>query len=97
MKKSLFKPVLGGVFLGSILFAMPFFILKVALFFLVCGTLMRLFARGRMRHGGMRGMGFGPAFADKIRGMSDEEYDAFKTKFEGRCGKRKRNPEADMI
>lgn len=91
MKKSLFKPIVGGVFIGSILFLMPFFILKLVLFFMVCGAFMRLFGR-RHRYG----MGFGPHFADKIRGMSDEEYDAFKTKFQGRC-KRQRSPEADMI
>ncbi len=91
MKKSFLKPIVGGLFIGTALFLMPFFILKVALFFMIGGTLFRVFARGRMkRHG------FGPHFADKIRAMSDEEYETFKARFQGRC-QRRRPVESDMI
>ena len=90
MKKSLFKPIIGGILIGSVLFALPFFVLRVAVFFMIGGALFRVFARRRMK-----GLGFGPNFADKIRAMSDEEYAGFKAKFQGRCAGR-RNSEADQ-
>ncbi|MVM36903.1 hypothetical protein GO730_03170 [Spirosoma sp. HMF3257] len=45
---------------------------------------------GRFRRGGWRqgrGYGYMPAFADRIRHMSDDEYNQFKQRFEqgGRC------------
>ncbi len=83
MKRLFLKPIIGGVFIGTALFLMPFFILKVVLFFAIGGTLFRLFARGHMK-----GRGFGPNFADKIRDMSDEEYEAFKARFQGGCRRR---------
>ena len=85
-------PIVGGLIAGTTLFLMPFFLLRVALFFLVVGTLFRVFGRRRMR-----GMGFGPNFADKIRAMSDEEYAAFKDRFQGACQRNRVTDESKMM
>lgn len=81
------KPILFGAILGAALFYIPFFILRVAIVFLIVGGLFRIFrGRGRWR-GGPHGYGPGSfrsghrlAFADKVRAMSDEEYTQFKQK-----------------
>lgn len=83
------KPIGFGVLLGAGLFYAPFFLLRIALVFLVIGGLFRLF-RGRGPRGyGWRGHSPGSfggdrrlAFADKVRGMNDEEYAHFKEKFQ---------------
>ncbi len=92
MKRTLFKPIVGGLIAGIALFLMPFFLLRIALFFLVVGTLFRIFVRRKFS-----GMGFGPNFADKIRAMSDEEYAAFKEKFQGHCSRNRTTDEAKMM
>ncbi|WP_080055224.1 hypothetical protein [Spirosoma aerolatum] len=89
MNNNLVRSILAGVLLGAALFIMPFFLLRVILFFILIGTLFRLFGRGHFRRGGWRSRRFGymPAFADRIRQMSDDEYNQFKQRFEqGRCG-----------
>lgn len=84
------KPVLFGAILGAALFYMPFFLLRIAVVFLIIGALIRLF-RGRRGwsggphgHGGFRS-GYRLAFADKVRAMSDEEYAQFKQKVSRPC------------
>lgn len=79
-----FKAIIGGALIGAAFFFIPFIILRIFLFVLVIGTLIRLF-------GGRRwGRGFGPgnriAFADNIRNMSEEEYTNFKQNFQQNCG-----------
>lgn len=89
MNTNLLRSILAGVLLGAALFIMPFFLLRVILFFVIVGALVRLFGGGRFRRGrwGRRGFGYMPAFADQIRQMSDEEYSQFKQRFEqGSCG-----------
>jgi hypothetical protein len=87
------KLLLFGTLLGAALFYMPFFLLRIAVTFLIIGGLFRLF-RGRWRKGSP---GYGPgnfrlshrlAFADKVRAMSDEEYTQFRQKVSrpGECG-----------
>ncbi len=82
------KPILFGAILGAALFYMPFFLLRIAVVFLIIGGLFRLFRGRRGWRGGPHG-GHGPggfragyrlAFADKVRAMSDEEYTQFKQK-----------------
>lgn len=43
MYNRVIKPIIIGVLLGSALFLMPFFILKVLVFFLIAGLLIRYF------------------------------------------------------
>ncbi|AQG81925.1 hypothetical protein [Spirosoma montaniterrae] len=87
------KSILAGLLLGAALFILPFFLLRVFLFFLLIGGLFRLI-RGR-RGFGPRGFGYGRrgfayggpfGFADRVRQMSDEEYTAFKERGWNRCG-----------
>ena len=89
------KPILIGIGVGIVLFALPFFLLKAALFFLIFGAIFRIARRlywgshPRMMYSD-RGYGhrsptlYGtelhPAFADSIRNMSEEEYDTFRQK-----------------
>ena len=79
MNAQIIKPILGGLLIGTALFFMPFFLLKVAVVLLFIGLLFRLFGWRRYRGP------YGWAFADKIRTMSDEEYKHFKSKWRGRC------------
>ncbi|GAB2561620.1 hypothetical protein [Spirosoma areae] len=87
MNNTLVKSILAGLLLGVALFILPFFLLRVALFFLIIGALFRLFGGGRFRRGWGPGRGYGytPAFADRIRQMSDDEYNQFKQRYHGHC------------
>ncbi len=80
MTRSILKPILAGILIGAALFFMPFFLLRVLIVFLIIGGLFRLFGGRGFR--GRYGRGFHPAFADKIRNMSDEEYNEYKQNFE---------------
>ncbi len=81
------KAIIIGAITGAALFFLPFFILRGFLFILFIGFVIRLIAFGRWRHRGFGGRGFNPAFADKIRNMSDEEYNNFKQKFQNGFGR----------
>ena len=86
MDKQIWKPILGGILLGALLYIVPFFFFRFLFIFLFVGFLFRfLFGRrwgwGRRWNGGDD---FNPAFADTIRRMSDEEYERFKKKFDNR-------------
>ncbi|GAB4031060.1 hypothetical protein [Spirosoma jeollabukense] len=88
MNNNLLRSILAGLLLGVALFVMPFFLIRLVFFFVIIGVLFRLFGGGRFRGGWGRGRGFGymPAFADRIRQMSDEEYTAFKQRYhQGPC------------
>ncbi len=76
MIRSIFKPILAGILVGVALFFIPFFLLRVLIVFLIIGGLFRLFGGRGFR--GRYGRSFHPAFADKIRNMSDEEYNQYK-------------------
>jgi hypothetical protein len=80
MDKQIWKPILAGALIGGAFYALPFFFVRGLFFFLVIGFLFRYFFwRGR---GWYKGDDINPAFADTIRRMSDEEYEAFKKKFD---------------
>lgn len=79
MNAQIIKPIAGGLIIGAALFFLPFFLLKVLVFFLVIGLLFRLF--GWRRYRGPRGW----AYADKIRTMSEEDYNHFKDNWSGGC------------
>ncbi len=87
MNNTLLKSILAGLLVGAALFILPFFLLRVALFFLLVGAVFRLFRGRGGRWGWGPGRGYMPAFADRIRQMNDDEYNEFKQKFgQGRCG-----------
>ncbi len=74
MNRVYLKTIIGGILLGTALYFVPFFLLKVMIFFLVFGTIAWFF-RGRRRHH----YAYRWAMADRIRSMSDEEYEHFKS------------------
>lgn len=86
------RPVLAGILIGAALFFMPFFVLRITVAFLIIFGLIRLFSRGRFYRGGY-GRPFYPAFTDRIRNMSDEEYQRFKESYGRSCYGRKANTE----
>ena len=86
MKRSLFKPIIGGILIGAAAFFAPFFLLKALLFFFIIGAIFRMFMWRRYYHGGPR---YYMAHVDKIRTMSAEEYSSFKekiNKWDNHCG-----------
>lgn len=89
MNVQVLKTIAFGALIGAALFWMPFFVLKVLIFFLIIGFIFRIF-RGRRYYGP-----HGWAYADKIRQMSDEEYETFKSRFGGRCGYHERKEQGE--
>ena len=91
MKRSKFKRTIARILLGTFLFFTWPILLTVLLLKFIFTPFgmgrMGMFRRHEFAHTGMYGRpGFG--FADKIRSMSDEEYEGFKRKMqESRCGK----------
>jgi hypothetical protein len=87
MTKQLLKPVLIGILAGAVLFVLPFFLLRTLLFVLLIGGLFRFlagrrFGWGRYDYGRGYDRGFSPALADTIRSMSEEDYQAFRQRFQ---------------
>lgn len=81
MSNQILKTILFGAVLGAVLFWVPFFAVKILLFFMIFGLFFRFF-KGRRYYGPT-----GWSYADKIRNMSEEEYTDFKANFRGgRCG-----------
>ncbi|MBL0316483.1 MAG: hypothetical protein IPP69_12150 [Flavobacteriales bacterium] len=97
MNRRIFKSILGGIVLGTILFfAGPvllfflFAVLTLKFIFTPFGWGRMMMYRGAWGHPGMGGMGAAPfAFANKVRNMSDTEFaefqDKMKNRFSGRC------------
>lgn len=79
MNARIIKPIIAGLIIGAALFFAPFFVLKVLAVLLLIGLVFRLFGRRRYRGPG------GWAYADKIRTMSDEEYQQFKSRWGRGC------------
>lgn len=81
MKKSILKPIIGGVLFGAIVF----FTGPLILIVLLLKFIFTPFGMGRMmmaRRFSSMGMGQPTfAFADKVRNMSDDEYTAFQSRF----------------
>ena len=84
------KLIITGAIAGAALFLMPFFIIKIAIFLLMAGLFFKLFIGRRFGRPGMGG-GHRFAFADKVRHMTDEEYNSFKANCDKRCGNREKN------
>lgn len=78
MKRSIFKPIVGGLIIGTALFFAPFMLLKFLFWLCIIGGIMRLiFWRRHNYWGGPR---YYMAYADKVRSMSEEDYAALKNK-----------------
>ena len=86
MNKQIWKPIVAGILIGVVLYAVPFFFFRGFLFFVLIWFAFRFFFWGRWggpgRWGWRRSGGIHPAFADTIRNMSNEEYETFKKKFD---------------
>ena len=83
MTKAILKSVAIGILLGAAVFFIPKFLLGL----LIILVLVRLIV-GRRMGGGFRAGKFGGsrfAFADKVRSMSEEEYNQFKSNFQNSC------------
>ena len=81
MTKQILKPVLIGILIGGAFYVVPFF--PGFFVFIFIAFAFRFFFwggpwRGWRRHGD----GINPAFADTIRKMSDQEYEAFRKKYD---------------
>ena len=72
MKKSLLFTIGKGILIGAFLFFIPTFLL----FFFIPFVLLPIFFFSRMRRGNFHGHKL--AFADKVRSMTDEDYEQFK-------------------
>ncbi|WP_420150605.1 hypothetical protein [Spirosoma sp.] len=90
MNNTLVKSILAGLLIGAALFVMPFFLIRFVFFVLIISALFRLFGGGRFRRGGWGpGWRYGRdyAFTDRIRQMSDDEYNQFRQRYAyDRCG-----------
>lgn len=95
------KAIIGGALMGAAVFFVPFMLIRVLLFVFVIGAIFRILGRGRWGRQGFGRRGFGGhnqfAFADYIRGMSDDEYNRFRKHFgDDRCnGRFQRQPETE--
>lgn len=80
MNKNFLKPVIGGILLG----AFVFFTGPLLLIILLLKFIFTPFGMGRMMMYQRFSHGFHPkmrlAMADKIRNMSEEDYNTFKEK-----------------
>lgn len=77
MNRSVFKPIVFGVLFGAAAFFVPFLLVRMFFFFIIMGFIIRLFWWGGS---GRHHLRYHMAYADKIRSMSDEEYEAFKNR-----------------
>lgn len=76
--KQFFKTVLAGFLAGVALFVLPFFLVRVVVFFLLIGAIFKLMG-GRRR--GMHHY----AFAHHYKNMSEEERANYMKNYRGRC------------
>ncbi|MBK6340073.1 MAG: hypothetical protein IPI52_00645 [Bacteroidetes bacterium] len=87
MNKSILKPIIGGALLGTfVFFTGPLLFIVLLLKFIFTP-----FGMGRARMIGQFSpeMGMPPfAFAEKIRSMNDEEFNAMKEKMKSRFGEK---------
>lgn len=74
MTTQILKTVLAGVLAGLALFMLPFFLLRVVLFFMIIGAIFRLMGWGR--HNRMR-----KEWMERYSHMSEEERAAFRSRF----------------
>lgn len=76
--KQFFKTVLAGFLAGVALFVLPFFLVRVFVFFLLIGAIFKLMG-GRRR--GMHRY----TFAHQFKHMTEEERANYMKNYNGRC------------
>jgi len=83
------KSILKSIVVGSLIGALVFFTGPLLLIIFILKFIFTPFGRMRQGHYGYGGPYGNPrfygmhfAFADKVRNMSEEDYTAFKSKFE---------------
>lgn len=76
MNRSIFKSVIAGILLGTAAFFMPFFLLKALFFIFIISAIFRMVMWRKHYWGSWQYI----AYSDKIRNMSEEEYNEFKNK-----------------
>jgi hypothetical protein len=80
MKTSIFRTILIGMLVGIL----AFFAIKLIVVVLLIGAIFKLSGKGRWNREKWKAQKM--AFTDKLRNMSDDEYDAFKMNYgKGRC------------
>lgn len=72
MQHSIFRPIVIGILLGSILFVASFVMIRILFVLLIGAAIFKIFSRRRM------GGHFGYGFAERVRAMSEEEFEHFK-------------------
>jgi len=77
MRHFILRPILVGAAAGGLLFLFSF-VFKFLLFALAIGLLIRFAAKRWRPDHAPRFQGFRPHWADKIRSMTDDEYQDFK-------------------
>lgn len=91
------KSILRSIAIGILIGALAFFAFQLVITFLIIGGIIMLLSRRRFERRAFGNQRFGGhrfAFADRIRTMNDEEYDAFKKNFENRrCRNRRKETE----
>lgn len=85
MTRIIVKAVIGGLVVGALAFFLPKLLIGLVLFCIVIGAFHG--CCGRHRWGGHHRFGSKQMFylADRVRKMSDEEYEEFKTVFGDDC------------
>ena len=73
MKNSIFRSILIGLLVGLL----AFFATRFILILLIVGAIFKLSGMGRGKR--RKWQSYRLAYADNIRNMSDEDYEAFKT------------------
>jgi hypothetical protein len=80
MTTQVLRTIAAGILAGIALFMIPFFLIRVLIFFLLLKGIFRLLG-WRRRPWGMR-----YAYAHNYRNMNEEERKAFMEKYGNRCG-----------
>jgi len=81
MITQILKTIVAGILAGVALFMVPFFILKILIFFLLIKAVFRLLGWRRRSWRGMH-----PAYAHGCQNMTEEERKVFTEKYGQRCG-----------
>ena len=76
MTKEILKTVFAGILAGAALFMIPFFFIKVIIFFLLIKAIYRLLGGGKRWRG---------AWAHKYNNLNEDERKAFMEKYGRGC------------